>query len=53
MVDRQVEAGRRPVQERLNAAVKLEEAVLAALRLDEELAVISVDMKYLTGDDMF
>jgi cobalt-zinc-cadmium efflux system outer membrane protein len=53
LVDRQVEAGRRPVQERLNAAVKLEEAVLAALRLDEELAVISVDMKYLTGDNMF
>lgn len=53
LVDRQVEAGRRPVQESLDAAVKLEEAVLAALRLDEELAVISAEMNYLTGENMF
>ncbi|MHC4945519.1 MAG: TolC family protein [Planctomycetota bacterium] len=47
----QVDAGRMPVQRSLEASLKLEEAVLAKLDLEESLALFEVRMNYLVGSD--
>jgi hypothetical protein len=49
---KQVETGRQPVQASLGAAVALEEAVLAALELDDTLSEIMVEMHLLAGEEM-
>jgi cobalt-zinc-cadmium efflux system outer membrane protein len=50
--EKQVEAGRESIQSSLQAALKLEEAVLAALGMDETLTEIMVEMRFLVGGEM-
>ncbi len=48
----QGQAGRRSIQSSLEAAVALEDAVVSALDMDETLALIMVEMRYLVGGEL-
>lgn len=49
LMDSQVVSGRIPLMKRIEAAVALEETVLAALKIDESLVLIQVEARRLTG----
>jgi cobalt-zinc-cadmium efflux system outer membrane protein len=50
--EQQVAAGRQPVQTSLETAAKLEQAIISALEIEQTLMEITVEIKYLLGQEL-